>query len=660
MHTRTGTLIVAVLSSSLLGCAEFSTVYRTADLDSGASIVTDAQQRVITNTEADANEDNPGINVPRRIVCLEPSPDVAQIFSNALSIVAKASDASGASGSAGLSSAVSLGQLVERLATIQLLRDELSHLCRAYANGSVSTTTYTLRLNRLDKKMVTLLMAEMSAGAFGRDLTGLRSASAAIPSSTGTSEEINKAQEAVSASRDELESTRTVYEAAKEAKGEEGAASERKAYNAALDDFNTRNAVLFSLVTKNAASVANAQAASSIGRISGRSEAKRHLIAAEITGLQRNYLDEDDLGILLSACISATDRLFIPKVDESIATNLRTVERNLDAKRTEIAKLKGDISTKSELLRIEKLKLEATNLKRDSKASELEALSEQKVGESDDPELLKVRENRNAKKRAAEEAFSEMRRAEEEVRQLQNKLAIISAAEEETSDDEKNQLERLGRDLEDQIRGASKKRTDFEGLRDEYFEADQRFNDLAEESKREIRRLERTRENLQDDLVELKTNQIASAEAVNELVTDLVKMEGRLETLQREEATLQAQFDRLAPSNDLKLSAFAKWCQRDLPVLREQIRHQHITQAVLREIELRIGQRTASTNLCHAVVLQGDKAPKESREYCKGFFAAGVGNASNDYKSILIDRFSNAVPDATEESLVKVKGTPNN
>lgn len=68
-----------------------------------------------------------------------------------------------------MASAESLAQLGQRLATTQLLRDELADLCRSYANGAISTTNYTLRLAQLDEKMVTLLTAEMIAGAFQRD-----------------------------------------------------------------------------------------------------------------------------------------------------------------------------------------------------------------------------------------------------------------------------------------------------------------------------------------------------------------------------------------------------------------------------------------------------------------------------------------------------------
>ena len=151
----------AVIGSAVLlcNCANLNSIYRTTDFDRGTSVVTDAKQRLIINRESKPDEYFVGRRNPDRIVCAEPSPDVANSVSTALSLAIQSAGQTGnIGGSLGLSSTTAIAQLGERIATIQLLRDELADLCRSYANGAVSATSYTLRLSRLDDKMVTLLM----------------------------------------------------------------------------------------------------------------------------------------------------------------------------------------------------------------------------------------------------------------------------------------------------------------------------------------------------------------------------------------------------------------------------------------------------------------------------------------------------------------------
>ena len=138
-------------------------------------VLTDASKRALTVVNVKARPEDRRV-LPQRVVCAEPSPDIAKAVSTALesSLKAKADVVGKAGGSLDAALArtetESIAQLGSRLATIQLLRDELSDLCRAYANGAVSSITYTLRLSRLDKKMITLLVSEASAGALSRAL----------------------------------------------------------------------------------------------------------------------------------------------------------------------------------------------------------------------------------------------------------------------------------------------------------------------------------------------------------------------------------------------------------------------------------------------------------------------------------------------------------
>jgi len=162
------------------GCAKLESIYRTVDLNEdgkGPSVVVDANQRLVTNIDI-VNKSVAGQVVPKRIVCAEPSPDVASAFSKAIeAAVSQSSGTSSASANISASTAQSFGQLGERLATIQLLRDMAYRNCEAYANGSINATSYTILNSRLNKTIVTLLSTEMVAGAFGRKLAAVTASS---------------------------------------------------------------------------------------------------------------------------------------------------------------------------------------------------------------------------------------------------------------------------------------------------------------------------------------------------------------------------------------------------------------------------------------------------------------------------------------------------
>ena len=181
----TGVLVVLLAACS----ANWKSIHRTEKLDKGTTVITDAKQRIVTNTKAGGPD---GLNRPDRIVCAEPSPDVAQALSDAISAGLKvevAGQGSGA-GTFGRSSAEAVAQLGERLGTIQLLRDGLYRACEAYANGAISNTSYSMILGRYDDVMVTMLMSELAAGAFGRSgaALGTAASSAARAGSGGASE----------------------------------------------------------------------------------------------------------------------------------------------------------------------------------------------------------------------------------------------------------------------------------------------------------------------------------------------------------------------------------------------------------------------------------------------------------------------------------------
>lgn len=133
-------------------------------------IATDSRLRVITSSEI-GYLSTTGTVDPKRIVCMEPSPDVATTIANSFGVGASVL----AQGSASLSTqqVEGLVQLGERTAAIQLLRDKMYQTCIAYANGAISGTTYSLLMSRLDDSIVTLSLGDGASGAFGRSLAGI-------------------------------------------------------------------------------------------------------------------------------------------------------------------------------------------------------------------------------------------------------------------------------------------------------------------------------------------------------------------------------------------------------------------------------------------------------------------------------------------------------
>lgn len=158
---------------TLAGCSTAqNSIFRSFDLDNGGSLATDARQRVIINTPTHPTS-RPGHVNPERIVCAEPSPDVATIVANSfgfgLNVLGKGNTAlSGTQSEA-------MAQLAERTVTVQLLRDQMYRACEAYANGAISGTEYSLLMSRNNDAMVTLMLGEAASRTVGRQLAALTS-----------------------------------------------------------------------------------------------------------------------------------------------------------------------------------------------------------------------------------------------------------------------------------------------------------------------------------------------------------------------------------------------------------------------------------------------------------------------------------------------------
>lgn len=133
-------------------------------------LATDSRLRVIAETEQGIFSTSGQVE-PIRILCTEPSPDIATTLANSFGVGINVMNY----GSGSLSSAQVEGlvQLGERTAAIQLVRDKMYQTCLAYANGAISATNYSLIMSRLDDAIITMSLGDNAAGAFGRKLAGV-------------------------------------------------------------------------------------------------------------------------------------------------------------------------------------------------------------------------------------------------------------------------------------------------------------------------------------------------------------------------------------------------------------------------------------------------------------------------------------------------------
>ncbi len=324
--------------SAISGCGMFDAYQREHHLknDESTALILDAKQRVIIQRTVEPDGDFVARIKPGVITCAEPSPDVANALSTALttSLAATSPSGSGAksiSADVAYSSAESIVQLGSRIATIQLLRDELADLCRSYANGAVTGTTYTLRLSRLDKKMVTLLLSEAAGRPLGTQAV-IAGTSDANNRQSASAEEIRNARNAVvEAAKDLSEAEDAVAEASDETRAEKE--SER---NDALKTLQEKNSGLLAMERR-------------MLEVSSKGQIQTFVINAgapavsleNLATLQENFLLQDDLSTFLDACISSLDLLQRPLTD---------------AERTALADSRGEVDRLMAELRVAEVK----------------------------------------------------------------------------------------------------------------------------------------------------------------------------------------------------------------------------------------------------------------------------------------------------------------
>ena len=289
-------------------------------LSGDTSYSTDARQRVITSNEP-KDSSRPGLVDPKRIVCAEPSPDVAIAVANSFAV--GVSVLGQGSGSVSAAQAEGLAQLAERTVTVQLLRDQMYRACEAYANGAITGTTYSLVMSKNNKAMVTLMLGETAGGAFGRSLAaiGLEASAEAQAATQGladnsaamkkASDDLQAAEKDVAEAKEKLDDKEKIQKVV-DAKTDPAATTDEKATaKKEVDDAKTelttaeakRDAAAQRL---NQSSEASSKAAAKVaeltagGAIEHRPTAET---AAVLADMQRQFLETDFSDEYVSACL---------------------------------------------------------------------------------------------------------------------------------------------------------------------------------------------------------------------------------------------------------------------------------------------------------------------------------------------------------------------
>ena len=362
-----------VTTAALTACVQAekgSTVLSEKPLGtSGTALLTSADVRLVASTTP-RPDSQPGRVRPTQITCIEPSPDIAKAVHESFNF-------GGSLGLGGLPSGVSadlalafakaraesVAQMTERLATIQLLRDGLYRACEAYANGAISDTTYAVLLSRYDDTMVTLLMGELAAGNFGRQLATLGGATGGSSNSALVKKVVDDQQAADKAAEDSAAADETVAQRHEElgaARARRDAAEPGTAeHTAAEKDVEIAEANLAAAeadralkeegerilrAAANSSASAFAQAAGGVAA-SSFSGQDRAAIAQHLGTMQRKYIENINADALMVACISTLDRV-APASDKTLEVEFAALAKaNEDFVQHRLAVLRDKKST---------------------------------------------------------------------------------------------------------------------------------------------------------------------------------------------------------------------------------------------------------------------------------------------------------------------------
>jgi hypothetical protein len=313
VRLKTRKLLLAIgFPLSLAACTtQPGTIFQKYSLADNESITTGSRQRTITNVPV-LEGSRPGLVDPKRIVCAEPSPDVAVALVNSLNVGVSVFNKG--SGTISRNQAEGIAQLAERTASIQALRDQMYQACLAYSNGAITGTTYSIVMGRLNDTMVTLILGEVAGGAVGRRLAGIgtkTSSNVSAPASASPERiaSIDEARTKLAAAEKKVTQKQEKLKAAKEAVSDKEnpttkeQATITKAENELQQAKVEQNALLTLL--KYTVNLAN-QSAAGVGTLTTAGEishAPSPEIANTVRDMQEAFLAKDFSDVYVSACL---------------------------------------------------------------------------------------------------------------------------------------------------------------------------------------------------------------------------------------------------------------------------------------------------------------------------------------------------------------------
>lgn len=290
-------------------------IFRTVKLPDDNTVLIGARQRAILNNPVGEGS-RPGLVNPDRIVCAEPSPDVALAVAQSLGVGISVFGGSGQGALSGSgATAEGVAQLGERTQAIQLLRDQMYRACEAYANGAITGTTYNLIMSKNNDAMITLMIAGVAGGEFGRAGAAIGGSSSSESSASVSSllsvlqaadkaaDDLKAAEEKETAAKDDQKAKDTIA-SNQEGKSDTQVADEAAAADdakekadAAEDDVQRKKEVKNDADSKARAEITKVIGAGSIAANPNKD------VAQVLERMQSNFLDEDFADEYVSACI---------------------------------------------------------------------------------------------------------------------------------------------------------------------------------------------------------------------------------------------------------------------------------------------------------------------------------------------------------------------
>lgn len=336
-------VLLTAFATTLAGCStQPGSILNRLDLTKNETALVGSRQRAILNSPV-GEASRPGLVNPERVVCAEPSPDVAlaiaQSFGTGLSIL------DGGQGARAVTRATVEGvvQLGERTQAIQLLRDKMYRACEAYSNGAITGTAYNLIMSKNNDAMVTLMMAGVTGGEFGRSGAAVGGAAKSEASASVSSlfdalqaaekanDELNTSKQNVNDANETLKDKQKIAAGDSSETAEEQAENDQAVGNAETDLAAAQADVREKQEEKNRA---DAKARAEITKVAGAGAITTKPTAAVGQVLERmhaNYLREDFADEYVTACI-----VEMGLADASLSEFLRASGRGMAVTRSHI------------------------------------------------------------------------------------------------------------------------------------------------------------------------------------------------------------------------------------------------------------------------------------------------------------------------------------